>query len=97
MMRLYLLSALMIFILDGCGQPKPTVVVQKCELPHLPTYRLPKSRSFTVKPIDANHSVIANTTLLELVRNNASLRRTCTKYAKINQRINREYGSKPVR
>ena len=91
-MRATLALILAIFILSGCGQPSPVPCVpKKCEFPKLPTYRVPESRSISVNPIDANRSVIANTDLLELVRNNEKMRRICSRYAVINKRVNKEY------
>jgi len=91
-MKITLALILAIFILSGCGQPAPVPCVpQKCEFPKLPTYRVPESRSISVKPVDANLSVIANDDLMELVRNNEKMRRICSNYAVINKRVNREY------
>lgn len=90
-----LLSTLTIFTLNGCAgketcKPK---VERVCTLPKLPTFIVPTSRKFSVKPVDSNRSIISNNDLLELVRNNAKLRNTCYKYMLINRKINEEYGN----
>lgn len=91
-MRTTLALIFAIFILSGCGQPEPVPCIpKKCEFPKLPTYLVPASRSISVKPIDANRSVITNDDLLELVKNNEKLRRICSNYAVINKRVNKEY------
>ena len=91
-MRITSALILAIFILSGCGQHAPVPCVpKKCEFPKLPTYRVPASRSISVKPIDVNRSVIANSDLIELVKNNEKLRRICSRYAVINKRVNKEY------
>ena len=91
-MRITSALIFLIFILSGCGQPEPVQCVpKKCEFPKLPTYRVPASRPISVKPVDANRSVIANADLIELVRNNEKLRRICSMYAVINKRVNKEY------
>ena len=81
-----------IFILSGCGeQPIPQPQKPECHFPKLPIYATPISRKFKVVPLDENKSVIENETLIELVRNNSTLRSKCRKYALINRKVNREY------
>ena len=84
-------SILTLFILSGCGEEPTPCKPQKCEFPKLPTYKVPSSRKLTVKPVDANHSIILNEDLIELVKNNTKLRRTCNNYAVVAKRVNKEY------
>ena len=90
-----LLSTLIIFTLSGCvgNQPCKPKIKRVCTLPKLPTFKVPASKKFTVKPIDSNKSIIKNDILLELVRNNTKLRNTCYKYMLINKKINEEYSN----
>ncbi len=81
-----------IFILNGCGKCEPVPCSpMKCEFPRLPTYRVPASKKLTVQPIDANRSAIKNNDLVELVANNAKLRRACRNYAAVAKKVNEEY------
>lgn len=90
-MRLLLLI-LTAYTLNGCGQPTPDCPKPVCLYPTLPTYKLPNSRSFApIKQIDNNISIFKNSDIIELVENNQKLRKICTNYAVINQRVNKEY------
>ena len=92
MWKTILASILAIFTLNGCFECDPVPCAQtKCEFPKLPTYRVPGSRSISVNPLDANRSVIKNDDLIELVENNAKLRRACRNYAAVAKRVNEEY------
>lgn len=97
MMKILLLIST-IFILNGCGdkEPKPRCPEPVCEFPTLPTYKVPPSRKISVKPIDANRSLIKNDDLIELVRNNTRMRRICSNYAVINKRVNEKYAVKKI-
>ncbi len=90
-MRLLIL-VLTIYLLNGCTEPKPCKSVACINLyPKLPTYKVPYSTKFKTKQYDQNNRIIGNEILLELVRNNKSLRRICSNYAVINKRINKKY------
>ena len=83
--------------INGCGnrKPLPPCPKTKCYFPKLPTFKTPKSREFSVKKYSAEESLINNKILIELVRNNTKLRKICSNYAVINQRLNKEYQSSP--
>lgn len=83
---------LTIFILNSCGQTAPEICPEKvCLYPTLPTYKIPQSQKFKVQTHSENASIISNDTLLELVNNNTKLRKTCSNYAVVNKRVNKEY------
>jgi hypothetical protein len=87
----YLISIFLIFTLNSCCK---TCVDKTCTFPKLPIYKTPTGHKFSVNPLDENRSIIVNSVLFELVRNNAKLRGTCWKYATINKKINGEYHEK---
>jgi len=82
----------LVLTLNGCGEPELCKPVPCINLyPKLPTYKLPESRKFTTLQYDINNRIIENNILLELVANNKKLRRTCSNYAVINKKINKQY------
>ena len=95
MKLLILILTAFILSLTGCGQINPEPVkpcpTTKCFYPTLPTFKIPQSKPFKVVKYDDTKSIINNTILLELVKNNTKLRKTCSKYAIINKRVNKEY------
>lgn len=88
-----ILTIFTLSFISGCNgtKPCPPCPKTKCYYPKLPTFKTPKSKSFSVKKYSETQSIIDNKILIELVKNNAKLRKICSNYAVINKRVNKEY------
>lgn len=92
---LLLISATL--LINGCtNKPQPQVVVppvkQKCLFPKLPVYQIPSKKTMTTPiHIEGDKYAVIGSELKDLLLVNAKLRKTCDKYAYVNQKVNEEY------